>query len=267
MAVPALIDADREHRRSERSTTSIVGWDPPRRFQVSSRFPFEFHGWKKRGTTPIEDLVWQKSIPVESDGKVLLSKDSILRLGIANSREYQFQYENVYLAALSLTLARFQFMIQGFSNSGIFYSPLAGGGVVASSPSSSVGTQTNTPPSSTGTSSSTGGATTALAKSKPKPSAGSPNNQLQLSTLNGFSLNLMSGAQLLVNLANSLVFEYSNHGLQLVSPSLTINFIQPLLVPGRGGHQQLLPRSAVCSHPPQLFSPQFYVGLVASNGH
>ena len=34
-----------------------------RRFQVSSRFPFEYHGWKKRGTTPIEDLSWQ---PVRS---------------------------------------------------------------------------------------------------------------------------------------------------------------------------------------------------------
>ncbi len=60
-----------------------------RRFQVSSRFPFEYHGWKKRGTTPIEDLSWQPYVPLESDGKVLLSKDSIMRIAMVNSREYQ----------------------------------------------------------------------------------------------------------------------------------------------------------------------------------
>ncbi len=49
-----------------------------------------------------------------------------MRIGMVNSRDYQFAYENVYLSALSLTLARFQFMIQGFSNWGVFYSPLTG---------------------------------------------------------------------------------------------------------------------------------------------
>ena len=45
-----------------------------RRFQVSSRFPFEYHGWNKRGITPIEDLSWQPYVPLESDGKVLLEQ-------------------------------------------------------------------------------------------------------------------------------------------------------------------------------------------------
>ncbi len=39
----------------------------------------------------------------------------------------------------------------------------------------------------------------------------------------------MSGAQLLVNLANSIVCEFSNHGVQMVSPSLTVSLTQPLL--------------------------------------
>ena len=105
-----------------------------RRFQVSSRFPFEYHGWKKRGTTPIEDLSWQPYVPLESDGKILLSKDSIMRIAMINSRDYQFAFENLYLSALSLTLARFQFMIQGYSNWGAFYSPLTGGGVPLTTP-------------------------------------------------------------------------------------------------------------------------------------
>ena len=89
-----------------------------RDFQISNRFPFEYHGWKKRGTAPVEYLDWQSNIPVESDGKVLLSRDSVMRLAIQNSRDYQFNYEQLYLAALALTQARFQFMVQGFSNSG-----------------------------------------------------------------------------------------------------------------------------------------------------
>src|SRR5438552_3735924 len=36
-----------------------------RRFQVSNRFPFEYRFWRKRGTTPIEDLSWQPYIPTE----------------------------------------------------------------------------------------------------------------------------------------------------------------------------------------------------------
>src|SRR4029077_20463811 len=95
-----------------------------RRFQVSSRFPFEYHGWKKRGSTPIEDLSWQPYVPLESDGKVLLSKDSIMRIAMINSPDYPTHLESLYLSDLSLTLARFQFMIQGFSNWGAFYSPL-----------------------------------------------------------------------------------------------------------------------------------------------
>ena len=65
-------------------------------------FRFEYHGWKKRGVTPIEDLSWQPYVPLESDGKVLLSKDSIMRIAMVNSRDYQFAFENVYLSALSL---------------------------------------------------------------------------------------------------------------------------------------------------------------------
>ncbi len=126
------VEADPRSRMADLTDPNHVPIVPDevaaRKYQVSSRFPFEYRGWRKRGTTPIEDLSWQPYIPTESDGKVLLSKDSIMRLAMVNSRDYQTQYENVYLAALSLTLARFQFMIQGYSNWGAFFTPLAGGG-------------------------------------------------------------------------------------------------------------------------------------------
>ncbi len=229
-----------------------------RRFQVSSRFPLEYHGWKNRGTTPIEDLSWQPYVPLESDGKVLLSKDSIMRIAMVNSREYQFAFENLYLSALSLTLTRFQFMIQGFSNWGLFYSPLTGNGVVGTSPTATVGT---VPPGGTAV---PDAATPALVQ----PNL---NNQLQLTSDNGFTLNLMSGGQLMVNLANSILFEYSNKGVQVVSPNLTVSFVQPLL---RGAWARIVTQNLSLQERNVLynlrsfaqFRREFYVSLVTGTG-
>ena len=231
-----------------------------RRFQVSSRFPFEYHGWKNRGITPIEDLSWQPYVPLESDGKILLNKESIMRIGMINSREYQFAFENVYLSALSLTLARFQFMIQGYSNWGAFYSPLTGGGVPFRQPDDHV---RNDPLRRARRAS----------RPRPRPHRAPPNlnNQLQLAAANGFLLNLMSGGQLLVNLANSIVFEYSNKGVQVVSPNLTVSFVQPLL---RGAWWRIVTQSLSLQERSVLynlrsfaeFRRQFYVSLVTGAG-
>lgn len=201
-----------------------------RKFQVSSRFPFEYHGWKKRGAAPIEDLTWQKNIPVESDGKVLLGRDSIMRIGIMNSRDYQFNFENLYLTALSLTLARFQFMVQGFSNNTLFYQVFG------------YGSKTQ-------------------------------NDQLQLASSNGFNLEFMTGAQLLVDMANSIVFQYSGgKQVQLVNPNLAINFTQPLL---RGAWARIVTQNLSLQERQMLYDVrsfaeyrrQFYVGLVAQSGY
>jgi outer membrane protein TolC len=277
------VEADPRSRMADLNDPNHVPIVPDevaaRRYQVSSRFPFEYHGWKKRGTTPVEDLSWQPYIPTQPDGKVLLSKESIMLLGMVNSRDYQTQYEDVYLAALSLTLARFQFMIQGFSNWGAFYTPLAGGGVPSTSTVASTGNSSSsngstnngsTSGSTGGTTSGSTGATTAVASaSKPKP--GSLDNQFQVTSQNGFTLNLMSGGQLLVNLANSLVFEYSNQNLQVVSPNLTISFMQPLL---RGAWARIVTQSLSLQERQVLytlrsfaeFRRQFYVALVTGQG-
>lgn len=201
-----------------------------RKFQVSSRFPFEYHGWKKRGAAPIEDLTWQKNIPVESDGKVLLGRDSIMRIGIMNSRDYQTTFESLYLTALSLTLARFQFMVQGFSTNTLFYQVFG------------YGRKTQ-------------------------------NDQLQLGSSNGFNLEFMSGAQLLVDMANSIVFQYSGgKQVQLVAPSLAVGFTQPLL---RGAWARIVTQQLSLQERQMLYAVrsfaeyrrQFYVNLVASGGY
>jgi hypothetical protein len=198
-------------------------------------------------------------VPLQSDGKVLLSKDSIMRIAMVNSRDYQFAFENVYLSALSLTLARFQFMIQGYSNWGMFYSPLTAGGLVSNTPTTDFGTI-----GSPGTAAITDAA-------KPAPAPPNLNNQLQLAAANGFLLNLMSGGQLLVNMANSIVFEYSNKGVQVVSPNLTVSFVQPLL---RGAWARIVTQSLSLQERNVLynlrtfaqFRREFYVSLVTGAG-
>ncbi|MDG3002887.1 TolC family protein [Paludisphaera mucosa] len=199
-----------------------------RPFQVSSAFPFEFHGWKKRGTEPVEFLDWQRNVPAGSDGRLLLSRDSIMREAVVNSREYQFNYEDLYLSALSLTLAQFQFMIQGFSRNGLFFQHFG--------------------------------------------NTRNDSNQLQLSTDTGFTRQFMSGAQLLVDFANTVVFEYSGKGFNVAGPNLAINFTQPLL---RGAWARIATQALSLQERGVLYAVrsfahyrrEFYVGLIAGNGY
>ncbi|APW59713.1 TolC family protein [Paludisphaera borealis] len=226
------VEADPKSRMADPSNPNrppIPGDDPAARlFQVSSAFPFEYHGWKKRGVAPIEYLDWQKKLPTEDDDRVKLSRESIMNLAIVNSREYQFNYEDLYLAALNLTLAQFQFMVQGFSQNGVFFQHL--------------GNFRNN------------------------------SNQLQLASADGFNKEFMTGAQLLVDLANTLVFEYSGKGFQMASPNLAINFTQPLL---RGAWARIVTQALSLQERGVLYAlrgfahyrREFYVGLIASNGY
>jgi len=160
--------------------------DPAARpFQVSAGRPFEFHGWKKRGTAPVEDLTWLSCLPRGSDGAVLLGSASAMQIALANSRDYQTNVENVYLQALSLTLSRFSFFPQLFSTQTTQYRHF--------------GANKN------------------------------DSNQLQLFAQNSLNWTFYSGANLLVNFANSLIFEYNGRGFQAVNSGLAVSLTQPLL--------------------------------------
>jgi len=226
------VEADPKSRMADPANPNrspIPGDDPASRlFQVSSAFPFEYHGWKKRGVAPIEYLDWQKNIATDDKDRIKLSRESILNLAIVNNRDYQFNYETLYLAALDLTLAQFQFMVQGFSNNGVFFQHL--------------GNYRNN------------------------------SNQLQLTTSDGFTREFMTGAQLAVDLANTLVFEYSGKGFHTASPNLAINFTQPLL---RGAWARIVTQALSLQERGVLYAlrifahyrREFYVDLIASNGY
>jgi outer membrane protein TolC len=77
------------------------------------RWPNGIHGswhYDDDGHAPfIEDPDWLAHLPLNSDGKLELTPERAVELGVINSREYALALENLYLAALALTLNRFEF--------------------------------------------------------------------------------------------------------------------------------------------------------------
>jgi outer membrane protein TolC len=213
-------DADRE---------PIPPDDPSARlFQVSAGRPFEFAHWAKRGTAPIESNTWTEYLPRQKDGSVLLSRESVIQLGLLNSRDYQTQIENLYTTSLAVALARFNFMTQPFSNWTNQFSVMGG--------------------------------------------ADEQIRSLQLSSVNGFSQNLLSGGQLLATLSNAMVWQFSPKGLITAPSNLAVVFTQPFL---RGATLRITTQPLSLAERQMLYAVRtfaqfrrsFYVTVVAGGGY
>ncbi len=78
--------------------------------------PYRFSNRKYWDKIPEADLVespdWIEHLPVDVDGRVKLSQDLAIDLGLLHNRQYQTRYEQVYLQALSLSGNRFEFDTQ-----------------------------------------------------------------------------------------------------------------------------------------------------------
>jgi outer membrane protein TolC len=57
----------------------------------------------------IEASDWRQPLELDADGKLQLTQEKAVELGVLNSREYQTALENLYLTSLALTLNRFEF--------------------------------------------------------------------------------------------------------------------------------------------------------------
>ncbi len=138
----------------------------------------------------------------------VVSPAQTLNLGLINSRAYQFQIENVYLASLSVTLARFGFEPQFFA-----------------------GMSPTTPPS-------TGFPTGATARNtfnyRTKEAPGGQLSQLNLSSVAGYGKVFVFGGQLAGAFANQLVFNLIGRtpSQPAVQSSLPLSFMQPFLSGG-----------------------------------
>lgn len=129
-------------------------------------------------------------------------------LALINSRFYQTQLENLYSAALNVTLQRFAFQPQFYAGLTPLSAPV-GAGFPSLNPRNSFDYRTRYAP---------GGQISAL----------------QLGEIAGFGKLLSSGGQLLMGFANQVVFNFVGvkPGQPTVQSTLPLSFVQPFL---RGG--------------------------------
>ena len=150
-------------------------------------------------------------------------------LALINARYYQFQLEQLYLAALPVTLQRFAFEPQFYAG----MSPTTGvpqtGGAGGSGTSIGGGSF----PTATGLS--TANSFTYATRFAPTGQV----STLNLGTVAGVGKLFNSGGQLLMGFASELVFNFAgkNPTQPTVLSSLPISFVQPLL---RGGGRAVI---------------------------
>ena len=98
-----------------------------RRFQATNGRSHEFYRWEKRGVADVERDDWRASLATDSEGQVVLDRESVIRLALRNSRAYQLQVEALYSTGLALTLSRYEFYLQPFARQSTFFNQLGGG--------------------------------------------------------------------------------------------------------------------------------------------
>ncbi|MEE3372573.1 MAG: TolC family protein [Planctomycetota bacterium] len=83
--------------------------------------------WDKYGENPnFENPYWREKlaeyVPMTEDGKLILNRDSVLKLKYIHSPDYQQQLENLYLNAVDVTTERFRFETQFFGGNDTSFS-------------------------------------------------------------------------------------------------------------------------------------------------
>jgi len=148
--------------------------------------------WYANGCVPAVDLRdWEQYLPAPgADGGIPLDLPTAVMLARMHSRDYQQQLETFYLAALDVTFERFRFTAQWFGTNRTTY-------------------HTNGP-----------AAPGALGQSS---SSLSVVNDIQRQKLFG------AGGQLLVEFANSFVWQFAGNNTQTANSLISFNFLQPLL--------------------------------------
>lgn len=148
--------------------------------------------WHDRGdASSITADNWLDYLELTEEGKLPLDPDRAVGLGIKNSREYQFQLENLYLTALDLSLERFEFQLQWLGGNTTYYEFL--------------GNQIS------------------------GRGAGLESNSVTTNSGLGFSRSFTSGGQLLVDFANTFVWEFTGQNTSASMSSISMNLVQPLL--------------------------------------
>lgn len=150
--------------------------------------------WHANGQTNItESPDWWQFLPLNEDGVLVLDADTAVRLALLHSTTYQQQLETLYLSALDVSSERFRFDTQFFGGAQTSLAALGRDRGPASSTQFAVG------PFSEG--------------------------RRPLAMQRGF----VTGADLVVGMANSIVWELSGPNSQSATTVLDFTLIQPLL--------------------------------------
>jgi len=152
--------------------------------------------WHRNGDTPfVQNPDFLACLPINEEGVIVLSADEAVRQGFLHSPNYQRQMEEVYLSALDVSFERFRFDAQFFAGYAIDY----------------------------------------VATGKDRPgNGGESRSVLTLSTFpdpRGIRMNRLftSGGELVVGLANSLVWQFSGPNDYSGNTLIDFTFVQPLL--------------------------------------
>ncbi|MCA9118616.1 MAG: hypothetical protein H6822_04035 [Planctomycetaceae bacterium] len=166
-----------------------------------------------------ENPDWMAHLPVDENGVLNLTADQAYQLALIHSRDYQQQFETLYLSALDVSAERFRFDTQffgGYQSTGAITG--SGNDLTASTYSTQTG-RSGLPAGgvAVGTLGSAGG-----------------RGSNQLLARRSFS----TGADLAVGLANSLVWTFDGSNTFTPTTLLNVGFIQPLL--RRAGRDRIM---------------------------
>lgn len=148
--------------------------------------------WAKYGHTPfVANPAWMDALPRTEDGEVLLDSQTVVHLARLNSPRYQSELEDLYFSALDVTFQRFRFDSQFFGGLSTFFT--------ADGPDR------------------TGDAQSTLAINS------------DMARILEWNRRLAGGGELVVGLANSLVWQFAGPDEYTASSLLDFSLVQPLL--------------------------------------
>ncbi len=192
-----------------------------------------FRGWYRWGTTPfVANPDWKSFVPLDPQGRLRLDRNSAVQAALLNSPQFQSQLEELYLSALDVSFEQFRFDAQFFGGYQAFFK--TAGRQHPDGPTSELALSTRSPAS----------------------------DSWEMRKL------FAGGGQLVVGLANSLIWELSGPNRQTASTILDFSLIQPLL--RGGGRARVLERLTVAERAllanvrqMQRFRQGFYTQIVA----
>ncbi len=161
--------------------------------------------WHRNGDTPYtENPAYVQYLPFDEEGNVVLDLEKTIEIAAINSRDYQQNLETLYLSALDVTFERFRFDTQFFGSNSTFFT--ADGRARAGS-------------------------------------GGRSRSVLDIDTNLQARRLFSTGGDLVVNAANSLMWQFAGPDTYTANTLLDFTFIQPLLQ--FGGRRRVLERLTV----------------------